>query len=160
MFFFAKRRKLAQVQQLIGRLIDRSTPNLRKDLKDLRCEQRYNRSLPVLIVPMIEGKPKVQFTGFGVTQNISNKGVALLSQQPIKTEEALVGFWQDGACDFVLADIRHRSTVEGGYWQIGLELSEVVLPGDFPELDQLSVLAGQLVASDTAAELDMALAAY
>lgn len=157
MFFFKSRRKKNEVNAFMRRLVDRTTPAFRHEIEELRTEPRANRSLPVLIVPIIDEEPDTALTAFGVTKDLSSNGMAVLSQQPISSEAVIVGLWNDQCCEFMRATIRHQEAIEGGYWQMGLKLTEVVPRGDYINLSKLAVLADRITADDKPANFELSM---
>ena len=57
MFSLKSRRKKNEVNAFMRRLVDSTTPAFRHEIEELRSEQRANRSVPVLIVPVVEDEP-------------------------------------------------------------------------------------------------------
>lgn len=154
MFFFKSRQKRNEVNAFMRRLADRTTPTLRHET-DGRIEQRANRSLPVLVIPMVEEKPDVSLTSFGVTKNLSSTGVAVLTQRPVTSDTVVVGLWNDEEyCDFIRAEVRYRKRVEGGYWQLGLLLHEIIPRGDYHDLSLLGEMADRLTAEEDPAAFE------
>ncbi len=149
MFSFKKRKKLQVVQGMIRRIVDLSTPDFRHQLKELRKEKRAARSLPVLIVPFVDDQPMMNHTSFGVTRDLSSTGVSVLAQNLIESAEIGIGFWLDGACEFFRGTVRHRRPSDGGYWQIGVELDEVLDHSRWPQIRQLSLMASRLAATSS-----------
>ncbi|TWU09588.1 PilZ domain protein [Symmachiella macrocystis] len=157
MFFFKNHRKRNEVNAFMRRLADRTTPTLRSD-SETRQELRVNRSLPVLLIPLVDEKPNVELTAFGVTKNLSSLGAAILTQRPVTTDLVAVGFWHENHCDFIQGEIRYRKPVEGGYWQFGLQLREVIPRGEFRVLSLLGDMADRLTADDDPAAFESAFA--
>ncbi len=157
MFFFKNRRKRNEVNAFMRRLVDCTTPAYRHQ-EELRREQRASRSLPVLLVPFVDGQPDMQLTAFGVTKDLSSQGVAVLTQRPMATDTVAIGFWHEDYCEFIQAETRYRRPVVGGYWQIGLLLQEVLHRGDYRALAHLGDLADRLTTSENPTEFEAAFA--
>ncbi|WP_339912064.1 hypothetical protein [Symmachiella dynata] len=153
MFFFKNRRKRNEVNAFMRRLADRTTPTLRND-SETRQELRVNRSLPVLLIPFIDERPNVELTAFGVTKNLSSLGAAILTQRPVTSDLIAVGFWNEDYCDFIQGEIRYRKPVEGGYWQFGLQLREVIPRGEYRVLTLLGDMADRLTADEDPAAFE------
>lgn len=149
MFFAKKRKKQFEVHGFIRRLVDHSTSGVQCQDEEVRKEKRINRTLPVLIVPFDGEEPDVSSAVFAVTKDLSSEGVAILSQQPVESDELIVGFWSDSRCEFVRGNVCYRRPADGGYWQLGVALTEVVPRSDNLALLELSRMADRLtVTSD------------
>ncbi len=143
MFSFEKRKRLVEVGNLIRQVVDLTAPNLPPREGESRSENRSNRSLPALLAPWEDGQPMVDETGYALTKDCSDRGLALVLQQPFKAEQVVIGLWLESP-RFCLAEVRQNVPLGGGFWQLGLELTEVVDPADHPELEALLPLASRL----------------
>lgn len=134
MYSFNRGKKRIELQTCMRRVADLTSPNLAPLSGDYRLEGRYNRSLPVLIVPYVEANLQTEEASFAVSKDICDHGLSLLSCQPYPLEEVIVGMCLSGPhLDeeqaepfFVLGHIRQSSEIGGGYWQVGIELAEIV----------------------------------
>lgn len=144
MFFLNRRKRRFEVQKFISRLIDQTTPNYGHNEECARKESRINRAIPVLVVPLIDKEPDIDQTNFAVTRDISSQGASVISQHPVEVDVVVLGFWQEGRCELVRAEVRHRQPIDGGFWQIGMELTQIIPRADSLKLLELSRLADRL----------------
>ena len=61
-----------------------------------------------------------------MTKDFSNTGVAIVLEQPLGLEQAILGFRLDGEMTFVRAEAKHLNPMGGGFFQLGFQLLEVV----------------------------------
>jgi hypothetical protein len=55
----------------------------------------------------------------------------------VALHEAIVGFrWKD-EMNFIRATAKHLNPMGGGFYQLGLQMTEMVHPSDVPELESL-----------------------
>ena len=144
MFSFRRRSRQVDVHKLIRRLIDSSSPNLPPVKGNSRWEDRSNRTLPVLLIPMDDQRPQTAEAAPAITKNLSSQGLALVLHQPFWAEGVLIGFWHDGEPEFVRGEIRQNAPLGGGFWQLGIELTERVTSAELPEIEDLLGLVARL----------------
>jgi len=144
MFSFGKRRAQVEVHKLTRRLIDSSCPNLPPLRGDSRWENRSNRTIPVLLTPLVGDDLQFDETAVAVTKNLSGQGLALVLHQPFWAEGVAIGLWHEGSAEFVRGEIRQNVPLGGGFWQLGIELTEPLSLDEHPELEDLLPLAARL----------------
>jgi hypothetical protein len=144
MFSFRKRNTQVDVHKLIRRLIDSSCPNMPPLSGNSRWEDRSNRTIPALLIPLADGEPQLHEAATAVTKNLSSQGLALVLHQPFWAEGVLIGFWHDGAPEFVRGEIRQNAPLGGGFWQLGIELSERLQADSLPDAHRLVALTARL----------------
>jgi len=144
MFSFRKHSAQTEVHRLIRRIIDTSTSSIQLVRGDTRWEDRSNRTIPVLLVPIQHGYPTAQEAAFAVTKNLSSQGLALVVHQPFWAEGVVIGLWHESAAEFVRGEIRQNVPLGGGFWQLGVELMERLSTATHPDLAALVPLAANL----------------
>lgn len=73
---FARKRKIDAGPKL-RRIMDMTVPN-RPVCNETRSENRYNRSLPALILPWVKDEPVLKSPEIGILQDISDSGLSLI----------------------------------------------------------------------------------
>lgn len=144
MFSFTKRKKQVDVHQLLRRAMNATSPNRPPTQGDARWEDRSNRTIPVLLVPYTEGHPCAAEHTIALTKDLSSQGVAIVLPQPFRAEQVVIGFWLDARPEFVLGRIRQNVPLGGGYWQLGVELTERMGPTPCEATESLVPLAARL----------------
>lgn len=139
----ARKRTLA-VHQLLRRAMDATSPNRPPAQGESRWEDRSNRTLPVLLVPYAEGQPSVAEHTIALTKNLSSQGVALVLPQPFRTDQVVIGFWLDDRPEFLVGRVRQNVPLGGGYWQLGVELTERLEPHPSAATEPLVPLTARL----------------
>lgn len=162
-FTFNRDKKRIELQCHMRRVADLTSPNLAPLTGDCRSEGRYNRSMPVLIVPHVDADLHVEEASFAVSKDICDHGLSLLSCQPYPLSEVIVGLclWgphlqrEQAEAFFALGHVRQCSEIGGGYWQIGIELTEVVKSRSVASA--LTPIARKLLPHDAREETTMTL---
>jgi hypothetical protein len=144
MFWFQNRDKHLEIHRVIRRLINASTPNRIPLQGDSRWELRSNRTMPVLLVPYDNNELSVGELAYALTKNLSSQGLALVLHQPFRAEQVVVGIWSNEQAHFVAARVRQSVPLGGGFWQIGLEATELLPTAQFPDLIRLLPWAARL----------------
>jgi len=144
MFTFGSRKRLCEVRRFVRHLVDLTSPNLPPLEGESRTEDRSNRALPALLVPWENDQPVVDESTYAITKDFSDRGVALVLHQPFKSVLVVVGLWLESP-RFALAEVRQNVPLGGGFWQIGVELIELLDSTQSPQVQSLLPLAAQLV---------------
>ena len=102
-----------------------------------RLESRVNLSLVALIVPVENKELRLDKSLSVVTKEFSTTGVSVVLNGPSSLDEVIVGFCQNSEITFARAKARHLSPMGGGFFQLGLEMTEIVSPTKYPALSGL-----------------------
>jgi hypothetical protein len=92
--------------------------------------------MPALLAPWDADCPQVDESTYALTKDFSDRGVSLVLHQPFKSAQVVVGLWLEGP-RFLLGDLRQNVSLGGGFWQIGVELTELLDPAEYPQLESL-----------------------
>lgn len=144
MLWFQPRDTQFEVNRIIRRLINASTPNRVPLHGESRWESRSNRTIPVLLVPYDHNELSVSEVAYALTKNLSSQGLALVLHQPLRAEQIVVGIWSSAQAHFVSGKVRQSVALGGGFWQIGMETTKLLSAVDFPELVRLLPWAARL----------------
>lgn len=144
-----------ELRSLLNRITDLTNPNVPPLDGEFRAENRSNRSIPVLLVPWQDERPLVDEATTALTKDFSDRGLALVLHQPLHVERVVVGFLLSrdshdllgGEPRFLVGNVVQNVALGGGYWQLGLELSEVITTSDNKSLASLVPYTAQLVPS-------------
>ncbi len=137
MSLFTRDRK-REVRGFVLKLVNNNCPELKALIEGPRQDSRVPLTVVVLVVPIERAKPRVGQAFFAVTKEFSCTGVGLVLDHPRAIENAILGFRWPGGMIYLRATARHLNPMGGGFYQLGLQLDEVVLTSDYPELESLS----------------------
>ena len=145
MFSFARRRSPQNpaVHKVIQRFLNAVNPDLAKFEDEARCDYRSNRTVPVLLAPY-EGEIALDEACYALTKNLSVRGLALVLPQPFRAERVAVGFWFAEQGHFVAGEVRQNVPLGGGFWQLGVEATEVLRADKSSDVKRLLPLAARL----------------
>lgn len=132
-------RKDRKVQNFVLKLVNNNCPGLKAALEGPRLDRRVNLVVVVTIVPMENDRLQVGGAFTAVTKEFSKTGVAVVLDQPQGPHQAILGFRFEGKMTFIRAQAKHLNPMGGGFYQLGFQLIEIVSPGDYPELESLSL---------------------
>jgi len=127
MYSFAKNKKTVDLFPYIRRICDLTTPNL-ATVTGGRSEDRFNRTIPTLIYPWENGRPSEDECSVCLTSDLADRGVRLVLAQPFHAERAVLGYWI--GCEqmrepwFFLGEVRRNQPIGGGFWSVGIKLTE------------------------------------
>ena len=148
MFSFGERKKTVDIQPYIRRLCDLTTPNLATTFEG-RSENRYNRTIPTLLSPWKDDRPLGDECIIGLTSDVADRGVRLVLNQPFRADAVVVGYWisSDAMSEpyFFLGNIRRNQAIGGGFWAVGIELTEFANTNYNETLAVLEPLAAKLL---------------
>jgi hypothetical protein len=131
--------KRHEVQNFMLKLINNNCPELKALRDGPRVERRVNLTVVTLVIPFHEKRPLVERMFPAVTKEFTTLGVAVVLSEPRALEEVILGLHWAGKMCFVRARARHLHAIGAGFYQLGLELKEMLHAGDYPELRSLSL---------------------
>ena len=133
------RKKEPAIQSFLVSFLNEHCPALRDRLDGPRLEGRVNLTQVLSVVPMEGGKPLLRRAFYATTKEFSSTGVALVVDKPYGLDEALLGFRRRGSMVWIRAKARHLHPLGGGFFQLGMRLTERLETGEFRELDKLAL---------------------
>ena len=131
------RRKETEVQSFLLKIVNNNCAEIQAMLEGPRAERRVNLTMVVLIVPVDKGRLVIGRSFTTVTKEFSTAGLGLVLSDPMPLDEIVVGFRWEGSMTYVRAKARHMNPLGGGFQHLGLQLLEMVHPGEYPELESL-----------------------
>jgi hypothetical protein len=143
MFPFGRRPRNLAVHKVIRRILDAVHPEPASFDYEARWEHRLHRTAPVLLAPY-DRELSIQEATFALTKNLSTRGLALVLPQPFRAERVAVGFWFAEQAYFVSGEVRQNVPLGGGFWQLGIELTESLNPAQTPDIRRMVSLAARL----------------
>jgi hypothetical protein len=149
MFSFSNNKKRATLEKYVRRLADITTPSIQLIAEDLREHRRQNRVIPTILVPWEDDSPVVGEATVVLLKDISDHGVGLVLNHPFRAGRILIGVWIDEEERpwFFLGEVKQNSPIGGGYWVIGVKLTEVFEGSDPPGTAELAPLVEKLLPS-------------
>lgn len=122
----------ADVQKVMQRVIEASSPSRNLVTQELRREARSGRTLPVLLFWQEAGEDQGPF--FGLTRDLSSQGLSIVYPQPIAAETIVVGFAIEEELNLLTGSVRCRYSL-GPFWVLGVQLEGVLPKGERAELE-------------------------
>jgi len=135
--FFQK--KEHEVQSFMLKLVNNNCPELKALEEGPRLEARVNLTLVVLVIPIVQKRPKVERMFAAVTKEFTTLGLSLVLNDPRAIDEVVLGFRCEGETKFVRAAAKHLSPMGAGFYQLGLQLKQMMHPSDWPELEGITL---------------------
>ncbi|MBI3864356.1 MAG: hypothetical protein HY290_20930 [Planctomycetia bacterium] len=82
----------------------------------------------MLLAPWQNGSPIADDAVFAITENISHSGVAVILTQPFRFPHLCLGIStpndSEASLCFFLGDCKHQAPLGGGFWSLGIELTD------------------------------------
>lgn len=133
MFSFSQRKKAVELSTHMRRICDLTTPNLVSiGVSESRASKRLNRSIPTLFCPWEDGEPILDECAIVLSSDISDGGVGLILNQPIRCETVVLGYWVRRSKmpepAYFLGLAKRLQSIGGGFWTLGVELTEFANP--------------------------------
>jgi hypothetical protein len=127
MFSFLSRKQHVDIAVYLRRICDNTTPNNGMAPHLDRTENRYNRTVPVLVWPWadggLDGAPIA-----GVTKDITDHGMGLIVSNPLSHREMCIGILSDETADatpwFFRARLVRGKSIGAGFWAFGVKVEE------------------------------------
>lgn len=137
MSLFRPNKKLG-VQSFVLKVVNNNCPELKALIEGPRLDRRVHLTVVVIVVPVEKGELVAGQAFTAVTKEFSALGLSLVLDQPLGLHEVILGFRWEGEMIFVRATAKHLNPMGGGFYQLGLKLTEMVPTGDYPELQSVS----------------------
>ena len=127
---------------------------------DRRRQCRYTRVSPVVLVPFEGGNLETDSSIYGLSRDLSDSGMSILSPMSIDHINCVVGMINPtddeescsrSNCLFLRGSIRASQAIGGSYWQLGIRLDGFFDDESFD--DTRMQLACQLIPQKQAREL-------
>lgn len=131
------RKKEHEVQAFITKLVNNNCVELEALVEGPRLEDRVRLTIVVLVIPVENNRPVLEEAFAAVTKEFSSAGVALVVNEPVAIEHAILGFRFEGAMNFIRATAKHLNPMGAGFYQLGLQLTEKICLGDHPQLQSV-----------------------
>jgi len=138
MLFSSARNQRMKAQRLLVRIVNGRNKDVESHIEGPREDRRVNLTLPVWVVPLDGGKPRMADAFTTVTREVSASGMSLVVQQPFSPGEVIVALRAEGQPLYLRGRIRHVDPLGAGIWHAGVDVAEVVEPIDCPELASLT----------------------
>jgi hypothetical protein len=138
MFFTKPRTKILEAQTFLARLADSGTMNRVRQLEDQRSERRTALNLGVWCIPMDARAPLISQAFAALTKDLCSNGLSVITNDSIVASELLVCFSGNPVARFVRVNVRNRKELGMGWLQLGLEATELVDAGRYPELGEFA----------------------
>jgi len=144
MFSFTKRSGKIEVQRLLRRIIDASAFSHVPRSDEARGESRSNCMAAALVTPCEKGSLLLDRSVFGITKDWSSQGVAIVAPLAQVSETVVLGILVESEPHFLLGSVRKTTPIGGGFWQLGIELTELLTLDSSAGLRELLPLVAQL----------------
>lgn len=142
MFLFSnasQRAREREVHKLLVALVNNHCEEVEQQADGPRLERRVRLTVPVRVVPFDVARPCFERTFSALTREFSSHGVTLVATDPLQHEPVIVGLKWNEQMWFLKGAVKHQSAIGAGYWQLGVQLKEVVAADDWPELQLVQV---------------------
>jgi hypothetical protein len=138
MSVFVRTSKKREVQGFVLKIVNNQCPELKAMIEGPRLDRRVNLTMVVLIIPYEQGKLRVGRAFSVVTKEFSCTGLSIVLDGPQDLDEMILGFRWEGKITYVRARAKHLSPMGGGFYQLGVQMTEVLAQCEFPELQLLN----------------------
>jgi hypothetical protein len=135
--FFSRNKKLA-VSNFVIKLLNNNCPDLRGLQDGPRTDSRVNLTLVVLVIPLEKKQLQPAKAFHAVTKDFSATSVSVMIDSPREVNEAIVAFRFEGYMYYARATAKHLTPLGGGFYQLGLQMDEMVEPKNYPKLADFS----------------------
>lgn len=133
------RRKNLDLQSFMMKLVNNNNEGLQTVLEGPREEGRVRLTIVALIIPVEGKRPKTEQAFAAVTREFSTRGVSIVLNEPRGLDEVILGFRVARELQFVRAKAKHLNPMGAGFYQIGMQMTEMLSPADYPELETLAI---------------------
>lgn len=137
--FSPRKCKAHEVQSFMLKVINNSCPDLKSLWEGPRLESRVNLTVVALLIPMVDDQPAVEKRFAAVTKEFTTSGLSVVLTSPRDLDQVVVGLRWEDEMRFIRAQAKHLTPMGAGFYQIGLELREMIHVSDCPVLERISL---------------------
>ena len=149
MFSFATRTEQNDVQRLIRRIMDASAFSQIHTEGESRVESRSNGTMSIVLTPCEQGSALLDKSVFAITKDWSSRGLSVITKDRQNSDSVVLGFLIESRPYLLLGKVRTTIPIGGGFWQLGIELMELLRLESSPGLSELLPLLWQLDANQS-----------
>lgn len=140
MLLFSKNKpRQLEVQRLLKKIINANSRSLDALREGPRGELRVDLSMVVIVVPSVNDRPDRSQAFATVTREVSSVGMSLVLSEKLDVSDLFLVLEVEREMRYVRAEVRHQGPLGAGLWQAGVQLTEIVALGDYPELQPLKI---------------------
>jgi hypothetical protein len=88
---------------------------------------------------MVDDQPAVEKRFAAVTKEFTTSGLSVVLTSPRDLDQVVVGLRWEDEMRFIRAQAKHLTPMGAGFYQIGLELREMIHVSDCPVLERISL---------------------
>ncbi|MEA1951668.1 MAG: hypothetical protein U9N87_09795 [Planctomycetota bacterium] len=118
--------------------MNNNCPSIKAMAEGPRVEQRVNLTIPVKLVPILDGQLAPRDTMTVVTKEFSSSGVSVVVDHPHVPKEGVIIIKTGYKATLLQAQLKHIDPIGAGFYQCGFQLLEVLAPSDWPALQELA----------------------
>jgi len=119
------------------KLVNNNCSDLESLIEGPRLEGRVRLTIVVMVIPVVKGKLAFEQMFPAVTKEFSTTGVSLVLNYPRSLDVVVLGFRWERSMQFLRGKAKHLSPMGAGFFQLGLQLTDVVYAGDHPGLEEV-----------------------
>jgi hypothetical protein len=127
-FPFFARKQHVDIAPYLRRICDRTAPNNGSTPQLDRKENRYNRTLPVLIWPWQNDGPLIDQCVIAITKDVTDHGMGIILRCEFDFPEMVLALLSGEADEaepwFFLGHVVRSELIGGGYTILGVELTQ------------------------------------
>ncbi len=138
MSLFAKRSD-REVQSFLLKVVNNNCQELRALMDGPRVESRVPLVGVVLVIPLVKNEPVLGQAFTAITKELSTVGMSLILSEARGLDEVIVGVRWEGDMTYLRARAKHLNPIGGGFFQLGLQVTAITHPGDYPQLETVGI---------------------
>lgn len=154
MFGFGSKKEIQDAIPVMRRIVDLTIPN--KPVADeTRIDRRFNRTLPCVLTPLVKSKPELSDCLMGITQDVSDRGISIITMEELSFEEYAISVWpteleEPAHLSSILANSRRFAH---GFWSTGLAIYQLLNQTNLHDIKALTAISMQALRAEREAEV-------
>ncbi len=134
-----ERNRQKEVQSFLLKVVNNNCQELRALMDGPRSESRVPLVGVVLVVPIVGNQLAMGQAFTAITKELSTTGMALVLSERRGLDEVVVGIRWEGDMTYLRATAKHMNPIGGGFFQLGLQVTTIARPNDYPQLASVSI---------------------
>jgi hypothetical protein len=138
MSLFTQNGKKRAIQGFVLKIVNNQCPELKALMEGPRADRRVNLTMVVLVIPVEQKKLRVGQAFAAVTKEFSATGLSIVLSEPKSLEEVVLVFRWESESTYIKAHVKHLNPMGGGFYQLGVQMTEILDNSDYRELQLLN----------------------
>jgi hypothetical protein len=137
LLFSTKDKRRREAEGCLTKIINNHSPVVGQSRVGDRGDWRQNVTLAVYVIPVHNKVLDVAAAFATVTKELSTNGLSVVLTRKLEVSQIVVAIKWGDTISYLRGEIRHQAPLGAGLWQCGVQVTETVASGEYPQFATL-----------------------